>query len=132
VEKKMIMVDQRWLWLVETRDVKSDAPDKIKTSIFTSFPRKEREAGAAEKDLEDIADLRQATMDEANSMGIEWATNKCSYVGPVIGEAPWPLFIYPLLTPSTSIDRRANSVLPKLPEENEVRYKPRQWISNQA
>jgi hypothetical protein len=87
VEKKMIMVDQRWLWLVETRDVKSDAPDKIKTSIFTSFPRKEREAGAAEKDLEDIADLRQATMDEANSMGIEWATNKCSYVGPVIEQA---------------------------------------------
>ncbi|KAH5418373.1 hypothetical protein HBI67_180850 [Parastagonospora nodorum] len=77
--KKMIMVDQLWLWLVETRDVNSNAPDKIKTSIFTSFPRKEGEAGPAEKDLQVIADLRQAIIDEANRMGIGWATNKCNY-----------------------------------------------------
>jgi hypothetical protein len=56
--KKMIMVDQLWLWLIETRNINSPTPDKIKTTIFTSFPRKEREAGEVEKDLEDIADLR--------------------------------------------------------------------------
>ncbi|KAH5469709.1 hypothetical protein HBI22_195080 [Parastagonospora nodorum] len=56
-------------------------------SIFTSFSRKEREAGAAEKDLEDMADLRLAIINEANSMGIGWATDKCNYVGLIIEQA---------------------------------------------
>ncbi|CAI6340753.1 unnamed protein product [Periconia digitata] len=91
--KKMIMVDQLWLWMLETREdavVKSDGsvvPGRIKTSIFTSFPRKEREAGEEERDLEDIADLRQAVIDEANSRDEEWARNRSHYVGLVIEQA---------------------------------------------
>ena len=85
--KKMIIVDQLWLWLIETPDINSNTPDKIKTSIFTSFPRKEREAGAVERDLEDIADLRQAIIDRANSMDIDWATNRSNYVGLIIEQA---------------------------------------------
>lgn len=87
--KKMIMVDQLWLWLIETRDIHPNAPDKIKTSVLTSFPRKEKEAGEVEKDLDldDIADLHQAIIDEANSMGSEWEGNKCDYVGLIIEQA---------------------------------------------
>jgi hypothetical protein len=85
--KKMIMVDQLWLWLLETRNINSATPNKIKATIFTSFSRKEREGGAVEKDLEDVADLRQAIIDEANSEDIDWAVNRSNYVGLIIDQA---------------------------------------------
>jgi hypothetical protein len=151
--KKLIMVDQLWLWLLESREVSPirGRPDRIKTTIFTSFPRKEREAGAVEKDLEDIADLRQAIIDEANSLDTDRATDRCNYVGLIIeqavnvmlrvrteesldflavfraaiGEAvspPWPSSICSLLTHLTLKDRKANCLLPRFPGENELQF----------
>ncbi|RYO54925.1 hypothetical protein AA0116_g9317 [Alternaria tenuissima] len=89
--KKMIMVDQLWLWLLESHGSGSNTPGEIrtpvKTSIFTSFSRKQREAGEFENDIEDIADLRQAIIDEANGMDVEQATDRCLYVGLIIEQA---------------------------------------------
>ena len=69
--KKMVMVDQLWLWCIETWEIRLKGhkryPTMRRTSIFTSFPRKEKEPGVEAKDLEDIADLRQAIIDEGNS-----------------------------------------------------------------
>ncbi|KAH7066089.1 hypothetical protein BKA63DRAFT_155094 [Paraphoma chrysanthemicola] len=85
--KKMIMVDQLWLWFMEAHDSTSEVPGEIKTSILTSFPRKEREAGKDENDLEDIADLRQAIVDEANTRDDTWAENRANYIGLIIEQA---------------------------------------------
>lgn len=79
----MIMVDQLWLWLLEVHD----HAGKTKTMIFTSFPQKEKEAGVDEKDLEDIADLRQAIIDEANSQDNDWGANRSNYIGLIIEQA---------------------------------------------
>jgi hypothetical protein len=157
--KKMIMVDQLWLWLLESHNTKLNTPDKtkasIKTTIFTSFPRKQREAGAVENDLEDIADLRQAIIDEANGIDVEQAADRCFYIGLIIeqavnvmlrvrteesldvlevfraaiGEAVSPprlLYIGSLLTHSNPIGRKANQLLSRLPGENEAWFEQRQ------
>lgn len=93
--KKMIMVDQLWLWMLETyEEVEVDEEGggkgiekRFKTSIFTSFPKKEKEAGEEETDLEDIADVRQAVIDDVNSRDSDWAANRSHYVGLVIEQA---------------------------------------------
>ncbi|OAK95030.1 hypothetical protein IQ06DRAFT_63520 [Phaeosphaeriaceae sp. SRC1lsM3a] len=82
--EKMIMVDQLWLWLFESADPGSD---RVRTSIFTSFPRKERRSIGDDRDLEDVADLRQAIIDEANSRDDKWASNKANYAGLIIEQA---------------------------------------------
>ena len=58
--KKMIMVDQLWLWVLrnEQRD----------TTVFTCFPQKyEEEGGKGEEEcFHGLADLRQGILDEMN------------------------------------------------------------------
>ena len=68
------MVDQLWLWCLETQS--QESPKGVKTSIFTCFPRKDEETSFGEDDLDNTADVRQAIFDEANS---KVDTNDLSY-----------------------------------------------------
>ncbi|MBE3050004.1 hypothetical protein IMZ48_47385 [Candidatus Bathyarchaeota archaeon] len=56
--KKMVMVDQMWLWVVESAD--------HETAVLTCFPQKHEEGGDAEECFHGIADLRQAVLDGVN------------------------------------------------------------------
>jgi hypothetical protein len=88
--EKMIMVDQMWLWLIESY---CHSSQRVKTSIFTSFPRKDRRHVDEDRDLDDLADLHQAIIDEANSRDEEHnkdtngISNKANYVGLMIEQA---------------------------------------------
>lgn len=85
--KKMIMVDQLWLWCIQTLDVGSS---KCKTSILTSFPQKKKEM-TIEDDIEEIADLHQAIIDEANSKDNMWAVSRLNFVVLIIEQAVNPV-----------------------------------------
>ncbi|KAH6885412.1 hypothetical protein B0T10DRAFT_577100 [Thelonectria olida] len=78
--KKMVMVDQLWLWFV----VHHRNPT---STIFTCFPRKDGEDRVGEEDLEAIADLRQAILDEVNSKNEDWFADRNNFVGLVVKQA---------------------------------------------
>ena len=81
---KMIMVDQLWLWLVESHDPKGSGPSR--SAVFTCFPRKEQEVETAnDEDLAAIADLRQSILDELD--GDAQLANGANFVAVVIERA---------------------------------------------
>ncbi|KAF5005374.1 hypothetical protein FDECE_8186 [Fusarium decemcellulare] len=84
-KKKMIMVDQLWLWFLEAPDPVADG--KPNTAVFTCFPRKDEEPGDGDEVLEAIADLHLAIRDEANSRDNAWVTNGSNFVGLVVEQA---------------------------------------------
>ena len=91
--KKMVMIDQLWLWVIRTkisstRDGEANEPvDAYETAVFTCFPRKDEESEKGEEDLEAIADLRQAIVDEANGRDDVWAADWTNFVGLVLEQA---------------------------------------------
>lgn len=144
------MVDQLWLWCIETWSPESS--DKPQTSIFTCFPRKEKEAGTGEKDIDEIADIYRAINNEANknveaeepgrnvvALIVEKAVNTMlrekdersldildvfrSAIGSVVSLTL--LLVLYFLTRSFRADRKTNKVLPKVSEDGfqSQRYK---------
>jgi hypothetical protein len=80
---KMIMVDQLWLWLIDSHG--TTPTDSSKCAVFTCFPRKEQELETTNEDLLAIADLRQAIIDELE--GDIQAANGGDFVGVLIERA---------------------------------------------
>lgn len=86
--KKMVMVDQLWLWFLEGKN--GD------TYVFTYFPRKDEEPkdnehedgenGDVEGDLVEVADLRRAILDEVNSRGL-LSISESEFVALVVKQA---------------------------------------------
>lgn len=74
--KKMVMVDQLWLWVLVTGD---DA------AVLTCFPQKYEEGG--EESFYGIADLRRAVVDEVNGRGVEWKAYPGELVAVVLDQA---------------------------------------------
>lgn len=66
--KKLIMVDQLWLWVIRAREPRdhetAGEPRDHKTSVFTCFPQKYEES--VEECFHGIADLQQAVVDGVN------------------------------------------------------------------
>lgn len=91
--KKMVMVDQLWLWVIRTKvssprnEEADERLDAYETAVFTCFPRKDEESEIGEEDLEAIADLRQAIVDEANGRDDFWAAEWSNFVGLVLDQA---------------------------------------------
>lgn len=86
--KKMVMVDQLWLWILEVARPHSENHDQTQkeTVVFTCFPRKDEEGEVGEEDLQAIADLQQAITDEVNS-GERLSTTGSDLVGIILDQA---------------------------------------------
>ena len=74
--KKMVMVDQLWLWALLTGD-----SGAYETAVFTCFPRKYEEGENEEQCFHGIADLRQGVVDEVNGREGYWGAKWSNLVG---------------------------------------------------
>ena len=83
--EKMVMVDQLWLWFLEVRGPTDEAATDA--AILTCFPQKDEEGKPGEEDLQEIADLRRAIIDEANSKQADWMAEGSNLVGLILDQA---------------------------------------------